>query len=505
MKNKSKQDKLFLIISGVLGVLVVFGVIYLYFGMNNSPASPVTQNSNSTVSTAPKVAETQKPSQPTYRNAKGETWKLAVADDYQFQVSDAGKNPVRFIEGEINPLDVKPGDTQNMRVVVSSPYGIKEVKAEIQTDNAKKVIPLKKTGIVSWQDLTPPRYRVDENGILHILSKKEIAQNYARLVALDKQNNSATGKVAQAVDSNTAQKEVWTGSWVVEDTHETTYRTVFIATDNKGHSGQLTLAWSDPCTDLHNHLKGDYQLADTCTVDSTDGVAAGNFTGAGGDCGSGNRCTLKIDADFVFYPGYHITLDNNYKISIGTGALRQTYLWVKDNDGDHYPPSGFVKIANDTEPIEVSDYYLPDSFAKVAKASSGSGSGSGTNHYTRQENLTSLTDYDCDDDDSNAYPGQSLYFSSSRANGSYDYNCDGIEEKEDESVAPQFCNWDTEFNPARCVANSSGSGWRTAAPDCGQSGTYLDSGDGVNCSSYTTENNCLNAAGEVTSKTQLCH
>jgi len=77
MKDKSKQDKIFLIISGVLGALVVAGAVYLYFGAkNNPPADSGPQSSEA----APAAAET-KPVQPTYKNAKGEPWRLTAADD----------------------------------------------------------------------------------------------------------------------------------------------------------------------------------------------------------------------------------------------------------------------------------------------------------------------------------------------------------------------------------------------------------------------------------------
>ena len=36
-------------------------------------------------------------------------------------------------------------------------------------------------------------------------------------------------------------------------------------------------------------------------------------------------------------------------------------------------------------------------------------------------------DTDCDDNNANAFPGQTAYFSTPRANGSYDYNCDNME------------------------------------------------------------------------------
>ena len=390
---------------------------------------------------------------------------------------------MRFIEGEINPLDVKPGDTQKMRVVVSSPYGIKEVRAEIQTDHAKKVIPLKKTGVVSWRDLTPPRYRVDENGTLRILSEKEIAENYARLVALDAQNSSATGKVAQAVENDTAEKEIWTGSWVVEDTHETTYRTVFIATDNKSNSAQLTLAWSDPCTDLSNQVSGDYTLASSCSIGSTDGIAAGNLTGAGGTCGPGQaQCTLTINADFAFYPGYHITLDSNYKISIGTGAIKQTYLWVTDGDGDKYPPTGFTKVAQDTSPAG----------------------------YTKQDLLSSLTATDCNDSYFNVNPGQTGWFTSPRTDtGTYDYNCSSVEEKQYTNYNfDDYCSFDIKNgcynNP---TGNYIGSGWSgSVVPSCGGSGT-LGTGPSsyLNCAVYGSDVNACYAVTSWVTTSQGCH
>ena len=290
-------------------------------------------------------------------------------------------------------------------------------------------------------------------------------------------DESNQANLVQAADGETtAQKEVWTGSWVVEDTHQTTYRTIFIATDNQDNSGRLTLAWSDPCTDLTTQVSGDYQLKSDCTINATDGIAAGNLTGAGGTCGSGaSRCTLDLNADFAFYPGYHITLDGNYKISIGTGgALKQTYLWVgPDVDLDNYANEEFFsKKAQDTGP---------------------------TNYVRQDTGLVSLTDFDCYDNNKLAHPNQTSYFAASRGDGSFDYDCNGTEDKEYPSTIFPICSWDDSI----CLQNvSSGSGWLGSVPACGTSGTFA-SASGVKCSNFSGNYSECTNAGQST-KTQAC-
>ena len=67
---------------------------------------------------------------------------------------------------------------------------------------------------------------------------------------------------------------------------------------------------------------------------------------------------------------------------------------------------------------------------------------------------------DCDDADPRVYPGQTGLFSEPTAAGSYDYNCDEIEEQESSSKV-----WCSGSGTA-----CSGDGWAFSVPSCGSSG-----------------------------------
>ena len=69
---------------------------------------------------------------------------------------------------------------------------------------------------------------------------------------------------------------------------------------------------------------------------------------------------------------------------------------------------------------------------------------------------------DCNDADSRAHPAQTGFFSEPDGAGSYDYNCDGIEEQQHSTTA--WCNGDA--NGTGCV----GDGWALGVPGCGTSG-----------------------------------
>ncbi len=64
---------------------------------------------------------------------------------------------------------------------------------------------------------------------------------------------------------------------------------------------------------------------------------------------------------------------------------------------------------------------------------------------------------DCDDDDPAVFPGQMAFFTVARANGSFDYNCDGIEEKIDDTKG-------CDDNQGQCA----GYAWGNDVPACGQ-------------------------------------
>jgi hypothetical protein len=78
--------------------------------------------------------------------------------------------------------------------------------------------------------------------------------------------------------------------------------------------------------------------------------------------------------------------------------------------------------------------------------------------------------FDCDDNDSNAYPGETAYFGTRATMGSYDYDCNGTED-------PQFtlsCNPPGATLP--CTQRHTWgyyNGFPTKAPACGEQGALI--------------------------------
>ncbi|MEZ4376522.1 MAG: hypothetical protein R3B07_37305, partial [Polyangiaceae bacterium] len=94
---------------------------------------------------------------------------------------------------------------------------------------------------------------------------------------------------------------------------------------------------------------------------------------------------------------------------------------------------------------------------------------------------------DCDDTNNNVFPGQTAYFTSKTAKGSWDYNCSSVDEKEFGAI----------YQPTGTVTVCSG--WENSAPACGFSGTYVSRlrGSQGQCT-------CITGSCEST-KTQACH
>jgi len=71
---------------------------------------------------------------------------------------------------------------------------------------------------------------------------------------------------------------------------------------------------------------------------------------------------------------------------------------------------------------------------------------------------------DCNDDDDEAYPGQTEYFDRpTKGTQSFDFDCDGHETREYPDL--EAC----KKEPPDCV----GEGWESSVPGCGQSGTFV--------------------------------
>lgn len=75
---------------------------------------------------------------------------------------------------------------------------------------------------------------------------------------------------------------------------------------------------------------------------------------------------------------------------------------------------------------------------------------------------------DCYDANANARPGQTAWYTTSRGDNSYDYNCDNSSEKRfNGSSSPCFA----EFAPFTCETNSAG--WAGSNPACGSSASWV--------------------------------
>ncbi len=86
---------------------------------------------------------------------------------------------------------------------------------------------------------------------------------------------------------------------------------------------------------------------------------------------------------------------------------------------------------------------------------------------------TGIDSTDCYDNNANANPRQTGWFSAHRGDGSYDYDCSGSEERRYTGVTGG-CSWGT-ISGISCNVN--GSGWSGSVPSCGGSGNYVDDCD----------------------------
>ncbi len=98
--------------------------------------------------------------------------------------------------------------------------------------------------------------------------------------------------------------------------------------------------------------------------------------------------------------------------------------------------------------------------------------------------------YDCDDGNASVYPGQTAFFEAARSNGTWDYNCNGLDEIGLTRTGSACAGTD----PATCMASPSG--WNgTTPPGCGQGAIR-------SVCNYTTTLGCF---GGPAYTMQVCH
>lgn len=177
--------------------------------------------------------------------------------------SDQEQDP-RFVAVDINPLHVYVGDTQTLRVRVSSPSGITSVVAETELD-------------------------------------------------------TQTLELELALKSQSGDTYTFETSWVVFDTHTQTYRTTFTATNGDGSENEFTMAWSDPCSGITQGTND--SLDSNCSVSVVDGLDGGNLTIA-----SNVTLTINNGGTWAWNPGTTITV-NGAIVKASGGQLRKGYIF----------------------------------------------------------------------------------------------------------------------------------------------------------------------------------
>jgi len=409
-----------------------------------------------------------------YTNAKGEKWGPLPEGPWAFQVTSAAEEVgPKFLEGEINPVKVAPGSTQKMRIVVQSLSGIASVIAYIETDNGTTTVPLKKTGVITWSELMPERYIV-ENNVLKVLSPIQIQARFISNVLADQ--IILPKNIAHAA---TGDKEVWEGSWVVRDTHERDYITVFVARDNSGNENNLTLAWSDPCETELDFGGAKFPTASSAWAPASCTLTTSVIGVENNDVSIGSTVNVNLGSSvFVWNPGYKITIANGGSITINTGSLVQDELVWMDPDGDGWVVSG-NRFRNGNKPACSSPCV-----------------------YRRQDALSGspATTQDCYDSSSgagsaNTHPGQTAYFTTANGLGSFDYDCNGTSDLQ-YPVVGSCHTCDTIICPP--TISYGGTGFLSSVPGCGSPGTLVtDPG-------YCDANACVEYPCQTTFTAQAC-
>jgi hypothetical protein len=339
-----------------------------------------------------------------------------------YQIMQSSSTMPKIVQATINPLGVHVGDTQHLSVVLQDPNSIVSAEALIQTDHGTTTVQLALIGPTQVSELLPQKYYIDSQNNLAFVNSAAPVAAAGQGVAL-----AATGGDV-----------TYAGSWLVHDTHDTTYTTTFVVKDSAGNTNSVVMAWSDACAGFP--MSGVGALTANCAVTSIDGVENGRVTiGAN---------TLTLSAPFVYTPGYNIYVYGG-TISIGgAGVLESGFLYAIDADGD------------------LSGKLNSTIFSTASSPPGG---------YVHRYNLNNVGD--CDDTDSNVYPGQTAYFTHISNGGTWDYNCSGLAEPwgvpgayESGGCNGNMCNT-LMLEPSNA---DEGEIWDNVAPTCGSTAGLLN-------------------------------
>jgi hypothetical protein len=312
-------------------------------------------------------------------NANGQIY-IVPKGKQQFSVSGGDPNAPKIIQVDIDPLDVRPGDVQKMKIVVQSGNGISEVKAKIETDKGYVDVPLSFEGKTAEADIVPNPYFVNERNELVIAPVKRQAEKLAE------------SSIIKTTSADAGDKLTYSGSWLVKDTIAKKYRTTFIVKDSAQKENSITMAWSDPCGTAYSYQDSLY--TSNCTTYGTQGNARGNLTIGRVSPAANPTITLQNGGNLFVSTGYSISLVGTSKIVVNTGAqIRISYVSAVDQDQDGYAVGNIT--LTDTAPTG----------------------------YYRDLKTTNESWADCVDSDAAVHPGASG--STEPGSNGWDWNCDG--------------------------------------------------------------------------------
>jgi hypothetical protein len=177
--------------------------------------------------------------------------------------------------------------------------------------------------------------------------------------------------------------------------------------------------------------------------------------------GKDDDCDLKIDEDFDCVQGTTGASCPTSCGSTGKGDCGTDCKWKSC-----VPPTETCNLKDDDCDGQIDEIFKKSPYYKDAD-----GDGQGDSKLAAYMACMQPPGYvsngdDCYDNNPDAKKGQTLWFGKERGDGSFDYNCDGKEEK-----------WSTETNTL-CSWNISGcigyaNVWKTTPPACGLSGYLL--------------------------------
>lgn len=316
-------------------------------------------------------------------NANGQIFKIKTGKN-QFTVSGGRDDAPRIIQGEIDPLDVRPGDTQRMKIVIQSEKEIASVIAQIETDKGIVEVPLVFEGKTAQKDILPNPYFINEKRELVILPIQKASDNIAK---------SSIIKVSEAIG---ADRLTYSGSWIVKDTIAKKYRTKISVVDVDGIENSITMAWSDPCGTANSY--SDTLYISNCTTAVVQGNSKGNL--AVGRVSPVANPTITLNTNGILYveQGYTLSLIGTSQIVVNGGTIRIAYSSALDQDGDNYA---------------IGSIALTDTPA--------------TGYYRTLNRVAAMNWTDCNDTDALVNPGAGPQ-TYAGSNG-WDWNCDGYVSK----------------------------------------------------------------------------